>query len=398
MALRWLEGFDANVNHEALGRVYLGSETVFGAGNNILQEDPAQNRGGTGDALYDRCASDDEAVLHTPDLVASPENSWIVGFAWRPDMTVVPITGSTSPYIAFRNTDGEQLRIEMYDASPASAKPQGVYIGWRIMRGATEIASSVDKFDAYSVGTTQKWIHFEFKVTIDNAAGSVAGRYKSLTDHASNGGAYTTMTWDASVTSVDTQDQTSTGADSFVLSFATGTTNRYTSFDDLYVCDSTGSKNNDYLGSCIVTPHHITTTGGGDGDTVDWTLATAVSTEDAWQEPQTSVENDDRLTSDTTGQIHLAAFENLDLIDAATIIGVRYDLHGRMETSGTLGIGFMWRKTTATAAQTEFGTALSVSSTTMEAATVIAEDDPNTLTDWTYTDVNTLQLGAKNNG
>lgn len=398
MALRWIEGFDASVNIEAVGRVYTGSETVFGAGTNMAQEDPAQGRGGVSDAIYDKCISEDDAVLHTPDLVSPAQNTWIIGFAWRPDTTVAPVTGATSPYVALRNTDGEQIRIEMYDASPANAKPQGVYIGWRIMRGAVEIASSVDKFDAYTIGTTQKWYHFEFKITIDNASGSVEGRYKYLSSPSVTGGSYTTMTWDASVSSVDTQNQTSTGADSFVLSMATGTSNRSSSWDDLYVCDSTGAKNNDFLGSCIVTPHHITTVDGGDGDTTDWALATATSTEDAWQEPATAVENDDRLTSDTTGQIHFTKFEALDVMSDASIIGIRYDLHGRMETSGTLGIGFMWRKTTATAAQTEFGTALSVSSTTMEAAAVIAEDDPNTATDWVFADVDSMQLGAKNNG
>ena len=51
---------------------------------------------------------------------------------------------------------------------------------------------------------------------------------------------------------------------------------------------------------------------------------------------------------------------------------------------------------TTTGAQ--IGTALTVDSTTVVAAAVVAEDDPNTLTDWVYADLNTYQYGVKNNG
>jgi hypothetical protein len=88
----------------------------------------------------------------------------------------------------------------------------------------------------------------------------------------------------------------------------------------------------------------------------------------------------------------------MDFMDQASIIGVRMDLHARMETTGDLDIGFMWRKTTGTPAQTEFGTALNVDSTTMEAQAVIAEDDPNTLADWIFADLDSIQLGVVNNG
>jgi hypothetical protein len=310
------------------------------------------------------------------------------------------VTGTTAPYVALHNTDGEQLRIEVYEYTPASSKPGGLYYGWRVMRGAVEIAKTVEVF---ALDTDDRaWIHFEFKVTIDNATGSIEGRFRRYKTAANPTGGFETFTWDASVTNVDTQNQTSTGADSFSLSFNTGTASDTCAFDNVYVMDSTGAKNNDFLGRCFITPMKITTVGGGDGDTTDWTLATATDTEDAWQETNTAVEDDDRLTSDTIGQIHLAQMGGvsgvMDFMDQASIIGVRMDLHARMETTGDLDIGFMWRKTTGTPAQVEFGTALNVDSTTMEAAAVIAEDDPNTLTDWVLADLQSYQLGAKNNG
>jgi len=397
MALRWIEGFDHATITTVYERTYTGANTLMPA--SFSKEAPAMDRGTTSEAIFDGCASEDDAVLHTPDLVAAPENSWIVGFAFRSDTGGTSgLENGVSPHIGFHNSAGEQLRIEVYDFTPAAAKPGGIYYGWRIMRGATEIARTNELFLA-NLPTDEAWIYFQFKVTIDNAAGSVEGRFQHMQKSSRNvGGGHTALTWDAAVSSIDTQEQATTGVDSLVIGFDTGSPFINCSFDDFYACDSTGAKNNDYLGMCFVTPHHITVTGGGDGDTVDWTLATATSTEDALQEPTGTVEDDDRLTSDTVGQIHLAAMQGLDAMADASIIGVRYDLHGRMETTGALDIGFMWRKTTATAAQIEHGTALPVASTTVVAATVIAEDDPNTATDWVFADVDTLQLGIKNNG
>jgi len=395
MTLRWLEGFDVALNSTALARVYTGPTTT-GLPSILLAETPAEDRG----AVFDNAVSDDGAILHTPTLVSPVQNTWIIGFAFRSDDPTNLETGGVAPYVALHNTDGEQIRIQLYEYTPASSKPGGLYYGWRVLRGATEIARTNEAFSLSDISDLP-WVHFEFKVTIDNTTGSIEGRFRHI-KMANNGtGGFTTFTWDASVTNVDTQNQTSTGADSFSISFNTGTANDTCAFDNVYVLDSTGAKNNDFLGKCFITPMKITTTGGGDGDTTDWTLQTATNTEDAWQEPDTAVEDDDRLTSDTIGQIHLAQMgtsTTLDFMDAASVIGVRMDLHGRMETSGDLDIGFMWRKTTGTPAQTEFGTAMNVDSTTVEAASVVAEDDPNTATDWVLTDLQSYQLGAKNNG
>lgn len=352
-------------------------------------------------ANFDYAGSDDEALLHTPDLVVSPTNSWIVGFAFRADDTTNLATGLVAPHIAFRNTDGEQCRIELYEFVPTSTKPGGLlYFGWKLMRGTTEIARTDQVFVA-SLIDDRTWTYFQFKVTIDNSAGSIEGNFRYLKTTRNPTTGFETFTWDNTVTSLDTQEQTSTGADSMVISFDTGTIGDRVAYDDLYLCDSTGSKNNDYLGRCFVSPQKITTTSGGDGDTADWALVTATDTEDAWQETTLVTENDDRLTSDVTSQIHLAQMGGANAfgdMDDATIIGVRLDLHARMETTGSLSMGFMWRKTTATAAQIEFGTAFTVSSTTMTANVAIAENDPNTLTDWVFADLDTIQMGAINKG
>ncbi len=382
--LRWLEGFDG-VSTLALGHGRLYSNTPV--------EDTTAVNGASVDA--DEAIYNDNTFLTTNALVGSATNSWIIGFAMRPGSSTA-INGTSIPYVALENSTGEQIRVEFLDFVPTSAKPGGLYYKLRIMRGATEIATSDQAFELST--SDESWCYFEFKVTVDNAAGSVEGRYRWVQKSSREPG-YITLTWDASVSSIDTQEQATTGADRFTVSWDSGNSNNHLVFDDIYVCDTTGSKNNDFLGKVVIQQQTITTTGGGDGDTTNWALVTATSTEDALQEPHNSVQDDDRITSDTIGQIHLAQQNSLPTeISDSNIIGVRKDLHGRMETSGTLSIGHMWRKTTATAAQTESGTALSVSSTTVEANTVIAEDDPNTGTDWVNADLDTYQFGVKNNG
>lgn len=385
MALRWLEGFEDGNTGTIYDRLY----TMASAATTFNDDDGAILDG-------DRAVASDDNVMTTPVLVGTTQNSWIIGFAFRPDDSQEIDDGSNFAYVGLENTDGEQIRIEFIDSVPTSSKPGGLYYKLRIMRGATEIATSDQ---AFPIGASDElWIYFEFKVTIDNASGSVEGRYRH-TRKPSVGSGFTTLTWDASVSSIDTQNQTSTGADRFTLSFDTGSANDTVCFDDLYVCDSTGTKNNDYLGMVLVVAQTCPDGAGGEGDTTDWTLVTATSTGDAIQEPATAVEDDKRLTSDTTAQIHFGDYDALpsDAGDG-TIVGIRKDLHGKMETTGSLSIGHMWRKTTATAGQTESGTALAVSSTTTVANSVVLEDDPNTATDWVRADVDTYQYGFKNNG
>jgi len=388
MALRWLEGFEgANNNETVHGRIYSNVPTTAST--------PQDGASSSVDEAY----SDDNSFLTTNALVAPVQNSWIIGFAFRPAHGTT-INNPDVPYVAMENTDGEQIRIEFLQSNPAISKPGGIYYRLRIMRGAVEIATSDQAFNLEGALVVEGWCYFEFKITIDNSVGAVEGRYRWIQKPSRQaGGVHTTLTWDAAVSGIDTQNQTSAGGDRFTLNTNSGNAGNQTAWDDIYVCDSTGSKNNDFLGKIIIQKHSLPDGAGGEGDTTDWDLVTATSTGDAWEEPHNTNEDDERTTSATTSQIHLGAYDPLpDLISGAPIIGVRKDIHGRMETTGSLDIGHMWRKTTVPSGQIESGTALTVDSTTIVANTVIAEDDPNTATTWVNADLDTYQYGVKNNG
>lgn len=385
MALRWIEGWEAVTAKTGLERLYTytGGALAAEAGAN----DPLQS-----------AVSSDEAVLTTPVLTSPVQNSWIIGVAFRSD-SISTIDEGSIPYVALGNTDGEQIRLEFLEWSPSSAKPGGVYYRIRAMRGATILATSDMKWPL-APASAESWIFFEFKVTIDNSVGSIAGRFTYMTKQNLNpSGAPTVLTWDNSVTSIDTQNQTSAGADRFTVSFDTGNGGDAVAFDDIYVMDSTGSVNNDWVGKIIVEPQSIPSAGGGDGNTVDWDLTGgATSTEDAWQDTLVVVNDDKRVISDVTSEVHLAVVDPLKNALNSTIVGVRQDAHIRMETTGDLDIAHRYRKTTATPAETTAGPNRNVTSTTVVGDAHVTELDPNTSLAWVVADLNSYEHGVINNG
>lgn len=383
MALRWLEGFEGCTEVEEVhGRVYA---TV--TGSSLAAENGVEGSSGEAVSSYDN-------VFTTKPLVGAVQNTWTMGFAFRYGGSSGALNDSDIPYMALQNTDGEQIRFELLEDSDAG-RPGGQFFRIRVMRGAVELATSNERF--HYANEERSWIFLELQVTIDNSAGAFSGRFQYPTKPSLNSsGPHTTITWDAASSSVDTQNQTSSGADRFEFSMVTGNVASRMLLDDIYLCDSTGSKNNNFLGKVSIEGQAVS----GDGNTTDWALTGgAVSTADAWGEPTTGSDDDKRLITNATTQVHLASVDALTLLPAgATVVGVRQDLYARMETVGDLDIAHMFRKTTATAAETDAGTALNVSTTAYDGDAAVLEDDPNTATDWEVADLNSYQHGARNDG
>lgn len=385
--LRWLEGFDAATHDPDIhARIYASS---------AASSTSAALEGAS--IPLDKCLSSGDMVLVTKAVVGSVENSWILGFAVRSNNTSALNNGAI-PYIALGIAAGEQVRVEFFDFSPAHTKPGGESWKLRIMRGASELAVSDQSWNHRGANSHNSWVYFEMKITIHDTTGSFEGQWYWARNRGANGAAPFALTWDAANTNVDTKEQGTAGADRMTISFDTGNTNNRICFDDIYLCDSTGAKNNDYLGLCFIQEQDITTSGDGDGDTTDWDLVTATTTEDAWNESNFAIEDDKRLTSDALNQVHLAAHEALVEMATADIIGVRHCLHARMETTGNIDLKGYYRKTTTTAAETEHGDALNVDSTSYEGLANVMEDDPNTATGWANADMDSYQYGVINKG
>lgn len=378
--LRWIESFDAAIDDVRMARFY---ETYTG---NQLDNSTAGMHFGV-------AASQNNTLIRTNPLVSPEENSWVIGFAFRPTaLDGIDNGGPAYPYVALRNDDGEQIRLELFTDNPVNTKPGGVYYRLRIMRGATEVARTIQAFNIATAVSDDGWVYFEWKVTIDNATGSFELRYHQRSGHLG----VQTATWDNAASGVDTQNQVSTGANRFELAFMTGNVNRNVAFDDIYVLDSTGGINDDYLGRCAIVVQKPASP--AEGDTNEWELAGgAANLNAAWDETNTGGNDDSRNTSKVTGQITLAKVDPVPFLLTTEIFGVGQRLICKMETSGSLTLHHRWRKTTGTPAETD-GTSFVVSSTTWIGHLGIQDDDPNTALPWVRADLDAYQHGVRNGG
>lgn len=384
MALLHLEGFDALLDFNRIGRFYESfSGSNFGSQNGMHN----------GSSAASLCASGSDQVLRTRSLVAVDQDTWIVGFGFRPNNTTA-VSDSSFPYVAIRNDDGEQIRLELFTNNPTNAKPGGTYYSLRVVRGATVLASTNERFPIGGGGNDSNlgWIYFQWKVVINNTTGSFELRYDKRAGHTGE----QTATWDAASSGLDTQNQTSADGNRMELSYVTGNPSRTVAFDDIYVCDDTGSVNNDFLGRVAIVTQKPASPGPGDTD--EWVLAGgAGNLNAAWDEVANGGDDDARVTSKNTNDITLAQVDPLAFLRDVTIHGVSQRLTCKMETTGSLTLHHRWRKTTGTPAEVDGGSFV-VNSTTYYGDSDIQETDPNTALPWVIADIDSYQHGVRNGG
>jgi hypothetical protein len=377
MALRWLEAGQACQNTTIFSRLYpTQSGTV---GSTYTDE--------FGRTVFDSAS----LLLRTPALVGSPNNTWVIGFGFQLTQdSTLDSSPSASPYMSLRIAGGEQLRIEAIDASD-SGKPGGNYYKLRVMRGATLLATTNERFNGLTGALNLYRTYFQFKAVVRTSTnGSFELKYRTRR------GTTQTATWTAANTGINTANQGSDGADRAEFSWTTGGSDTL-SLTDIYVLDSTGSVNNDYLGVLYMEAMKP----DGTGTTMNWTLAGGASDiEDALDEAagtQSGTEDDKRLTSSTVGQIALATMSNLSgKFGTTPIVGVQVRMYGKMDSTGTRDVQFFYRKTTGSPAQTNGGT-LTMNSTAFVGQADTTELDPNTSAAWVLADIQAEQLGCKLN-
>lgn len=369
--LRWIEGFQGQANSTIFGRLYTN---VSGLIDNVYTDEFGRSQ-----------FISDDLSLRTPVLVGAVENTWFLHFGFVLRASALNTSPSAFPGLSLRNSVGEQLRIEAVEAN--ESKPGGTYYKMRVMRGATELARTVQKFS--DTTSSNHRTYFQFKAVVRTSTnGSFELKYNT------HKGGVLTATWSAANTGVNTANQGTDGADRAAFNWTTGDTTDQVGFQDIVICDNTGSKNNDYLGSIYIEALDPS----ANGNELDWVLAggaaniTAALGEIATT--QTVGNDDSRITSDTVGDISLVAMTDLSRITETTIIGMQVRLAGKMETVGTRDVQFFYRKTTGTPAQVGTGI-LDLDTTSIVAEADTQENDPNTATDWVIADINGIQLGVE---
>lgn len=365
MTLRWLEGGESNGHTTFLERKYRTT-----TGTPVL----GLNQGRSGQ-LGDHCLRNTAAILYTPSLSsASPEtDTWIVGFGIKVDDN----TGAGSP------ADSEFCGIEFItntDVSPADqlslqlVRVDTFIYKWSLRRGNAlsdpEIASS-------SPFWANKWYHFELKVKLDPTTGTYELRQDGV-DIMSGSGANTAASGDAGADSIGIHMEANFAGVPFQL------------IDDLFVLDSTGTYNNDFLGDCYIEgilPND-------DGDLTQWTPSAAVDHYTLVDE-ETSVDDATKVTSETVDQVELFEYEPLSRIVDNIRGVVVYSCHA-MQSSGSRDFKITMRDSSN---NDNLGTTEYTSDDVVYVTeTDIVEKEPQGGSEWTKADIDSYQFGVKVTG
>jgi hypothetical protein len=223
-----------------------------------------------------------------------------------------------------------------------------------------------------SVVPLADWCYVEMKLVCDNTAGSYEVRIDGV-DVLSD-------------TGVDTQSD----GDGYynVVRFNGGLSSVTPSvgmrIDDLWICDSTGSAMNDFLGSGMKI---ATISPDGDGDSTDWTPDTGNTN-------YTQIDEDVQVTANyvedvTTNNLDLYTYESLPTIADLKAVQVVSEIQITEPNELTL-------KTVVKHSTTEDADAgQMVGNSEIIGKTRIMEENPVTTNAWTVSDVDSLQAGIK---
>lgn len=374
MALLWFDGFTTSYHPDVMARRYTGSQSVTGT-NNFTNDAYVT---GLKSPLSSTLAS-----LHTPDLLVSAATTIICGADFKATQDNM---GSYSPTgFAFRNADGEQLRIHLEEVSgwPVSGRPASYSLQQLVVtRGATVLATSTTKIPMDNANTASH-VRFEVKVVF-GATGSVEVRYCPPSKPSAG---WRTVQWDSSLASVDTEDQTSAGCTSVELF------HHRMGLDNFVVMDDSGADMNDFMGFL----YSYRVSNSQTGTYAEWGYAGGATTvPGALYETQSGDDDDQRLSSNSPGQKSSANIQDLaatyDVGTNSEIKAIVFGQLSKMDTAGAAtGVGFVRISSTDYDLDEQFSPA----GTSYEYATFIQVNSPATASAWTVTEIEGMELGVR---
>lgn len=209
-----------------------------------------------------------------------------------------------------------------------------------------------------SAGT---WYHIEVKVNFHTSTGS----------------------WEIRVNneSIMSQSSVNTGAACNAIRFycEQGQTIDY---DDFFLCDTTGTYNNDFLGDCRIASSLPSGAGTTTGLTPNTGANYAAVDEAAPDGDTTYVSGKTLDTFDT--------YAYTDISNVSAVKGLQLLAYAKKDDSGTRELAFMTR----TASTNYTGSDLALAST-YTYVSEIQEENPNTAAAWTQSQINAAEFGAK---
>ena len=214
------------------------------------------------------------------------------------------------------------------------------------------------------------WNYVEIKATIHSTTGSIAVRINGTSEAA------------LSLTGINTRNGGTNGAIT-VVGLGQGSNGFYGSIDDFYICNTSGTTNNDFLGDCRIDTIYPTS----DGNYSQFTPSTAGA---HWSlVDETAPNTTDYVSSATVGQRDSFGFSDLSALAINTVYGVQVNLAAMNSDAGLLSAGTMARL--GAVDKDGAGKALSTSQIYVSE---VYETDPNNAA-WTLANFNLTEFGAK---
>ncbi|NMF98381.1 hypothetical protein GPA27_13400 [Aromatoleum toluolicum] len=269
----------------------------------------------------------------------------VVGFAYNPSGA---LNGSTT-ICELRDAGTVQLFMRYNMDTTLS-----------VVRGSTVLGTTSATF------ALSAWHYIELKATIHDTTGSFEVRV--------NG---------ASVLSATSQD-TKNGSNAYVNEVALRANQYATSlFDDFYVCDTSGSANNDFLGDCRVDTIYPT----GDGTYSQWTPSTGTSHYAMVDEaaPNTS----DYNAGANVGDRDSYTLGDLSALTNSTVYGVQVSAAMLKDDAGAKSAAVFVRSGSTNGD----GTAAALG-TSQGYVRQVYETNPNGSVAWTEATVNAVEVGV----
>jgi hypothetical protein len=343
MACVWIEGFETHIGTNQMSRKYASLSGSFTA---------------QAGRVFGSAAGMQSTVAVTPPVASG--NTFVIGFGMR-------FTSHTS-------TPGEQgLYCELGADEQCHIMVEtgsGLGVRWVLKRGTTTIDTSpyVD---------VAVWHYMELKLTVRTGTNGAYELRHNGVDIMSG-------------TLVNLADTGGDGWDTFAFRFSSNLSTALR-FDDMYVLDGTGSKNNDFLGPSVV--EGILPT--AEGTTIDWTIGSGGSTH--WDQVNDLATTPDDTTSgginhsDTNAQKDLYNYADLANI-TGTIHAVQVGTQLAMNASGTRTVKTKYRDPDTTEAD---GASHVVDSTAYDEFTEVFDDNPASAVAWDVTDIDDGQFGVE---
>lgn len=333
MALRFLDGFDH----------YLATDQArkWTVASSITGIDPMYARPGSAGKGC-RLSSVNSQHLRK---VLDAQGTWIVGFAIRFNGS---ITANKTILTFIDSAGAEQCSLRHNGTGTMTLTQNGT------VRGTAGSPTAVDT-----------WMYVEVKVTIGNS------------------GSFTVRV-DGSNVINGTGDTQTHASESTASGFIIATTDLGPSqdIDDVYVCDGTGSSNNDFLGPIRV----VTLRPNADGNSSDWTPA-------GYTDNFANVEDDagdgDSTfnMSSTPGDIDLFELEDMP---SGTVMGVQVNVLARQDAGAARTVRPVFRIGGVNYTGTSFNTGGSFGNFMQ-----VYDVSPATSSAWTASEVNGAELGVE---